>query len=209
MQSVPELDIVVPVFNEGELISSLLDSLRRGVKTPWRLLICYDLEGDDTLPAIERYPHRKELDIEFVKNPGRGPNSAVIAGFRASRAPAVLTFTADDDYNAVVIDSMVQMVRDGYDVVTGSRFIPGGSFEGCAWPKAVLFPLVRIHTVPEIGRPRCGPLSTRRRSRRRRTSPRACAVGSASTSWRETQRRPRPDPGISGALLSSPARESL
>ena len=143
-QRVPELDIVVPVFNEGELISSLLDSLHRDVKTPWRLLICYDLERDDTLPAIERYPHRKDLDIEFVKNPGRGPNSAVLAGFRAARAPAVLTYTADDDYNAVIIDRMVKMIREGHDVVTGSRFIPGGTFEGCAWLKAVLSRIASI-----------------------------------------------------------------
>jgi len=37
-----ELDIVIPVYNEGENIVQVLDSLRRSVTTPFRVLICYD-----------------------------------------------------------------------------------------------------------------------------------------------------------------------
>ena len=49
----PRLDIVIPVYNEGANILRTLDALNRDLKTPSRILICYDREDDDTLPVIE------------------------------------------------------------------------------------------------------------------------------------------------------------
>lgn len=40
-----ELDILIPVYNEGENIVETLRSLEREVKTPFRALICYDFDG--------------------------------------------------------------------------------------------------------------------------------------------------------------------
>ncbi|MGB8749715.1 MAG: hypothetical protein WCD54_27675, partial [Pseudolabrys sp.] len=46
------LDIVIPVYNEGANIVPTLRAIARDVKTPGRVLICYDLDEDDTLLAI-------------------------------------------------------------------------------------------------------------------------------------------------------------
>jgi glycosyltransferase involved in cell wall biosynthesis len=51
----PELDIVIPVYNEGDNILPVLDSFKRHVKTPCRVLLCYDHEDDNTLPAVRAY----------------------------------------------------------------------------------------------------------------------------------------------------------
>ena len=48
----PRLDIVIPVYNEGANIAPTLRALANNVKTPLRVLICYDREDDNTLPAI-------------------------------------------------------------------------------------------------------------------------------------------------------------
>src|SRR5665647_1986495 len=123
----PRLDIVVPVYNEGNIILATLAELRRQVRTPSRILICYDRPDDDTLAAIEGNPERVEgLTIEFVRNPSRGAHAAVMAGFAASQAPFVLVFPADDDFNAGMVDAMVAQAERGVDVVCASRFIPGG-----------------------------------------------------------------------------------
>ncbi len=124
------LDVVIPVYNEGRNIVLALDALRAEVRTPFRVLICYDFDEDDTLDAVRAYP-ADDLEIVLVKNPERGPHSAVRAGFAASRAPAVLVYMADDDYNAGIIDEMVARFRGGCDVVAASRFMPGGSMVGC------------------------------------------------------------------------------
>ncbi len=134
-----ELDIVIPVYNEGRNILSTLAALARDVRTPARVLICYDLPDDDTLPAVRGAPDLYPgLAVEFVRNPGRGAHRAVMAGFAASSAPFVMMCAADDDYNAPILDRMVALARGGCDVVCASRFMPGGGMVGAPWLKAVL-----------------------------------------------------------------------
>jgi dolichol-phosphate mannosyltransferase len=135
--SPPDLDIVIPVYNEGENIVPVLDSFKRSVKTPFRVLICYDREEDSTLPVVRSYP-ADNLDITYVRNRGKGALGAVLTGFEYSTAPAVLMYPADDDFNAPQIDAMMTEFRAGCEIVVASRFIPGGCMTGCPWLKAAL-----------------------------------------------------------------------
>lgn len=132
-----ELDIIIPVFNEGEGIVRTLRALERGVKTPCSVKLCYDFDEDDTLPAVIALKDLA-ITVEFVKNRGRGPHAAVLTGMAASQAPYVLVFPADDDYNAGIVDAMVAKARDGNKIVCASRFIPGGEMRGCPLVKAVI-----------------------------------------------------------------------
>jgi dolichol-phosphate mannosyltransferase len=135
----PELDIVIPVYNEGRNIVATLAALKRSVTTPARVLICYDHAEDDTLPAIRANAHAHAgLAVEFVRNRGRGAHAAVMAGFAASTAPFVLMYPADDDTNAAMLDRMVALAQAGCDIVCASRFMPGGAMVGCPLLKAAL-----------------------------------------------------------------------
>jgi dolichol-phosphate mannosyltransferase len=134
---VADLDIVIPVYNEGANIRSVLDALGRHVKSSFRILICYDRADDDTLPVIADYRPRS-FEIELIRNEGRGAFGAVVTGFAASRAPAVLMLPADDDYNAPRIDAIVEKFRSGCDIVAPTRFALGGRMVGCPPLKAFL-----------------------------------------------------------------------
>lgn len=148
------LDIVIPVYNEGPNILATLGALARDVKTPARVLICYDRPDDDTLPVVRDHPQAYAgLTVELVPNPGRGAHAAVMAGFAASTAPFVVAYPADDDFNAAILDRMVAAALQGHDIVCASRFMPGGKMEGCPWLKAALvrsaaFALHRIACLP-------------------------------------------------------------
>lgn len=131
------LDIVVPVYNEGRNILTVLESFRQHVRTPIRVLICYDFDDDDTLRALDGFVD-PPFPIIRVKNRGRGLQEAVVTGFRLSDAPAVLVFPADDFYNAGIIDTMYQRFLSGSEIVAGSRFMYGGRLVGCPWLKAFL-----------------------------------------------------------------------
>ncbi len=150
----PDLDIVIPVYNEGRNIVSTLSALAKGVSTRTRVLICYDHADDDTLPAVRDNPQAYAgLQVDFVQNRGSGAHAAVMTGFAASRAPFVLMHPADDDYNGAIIDSMVALARQGCDIICASRFMPGGSMVGCPLIKATLvrtanFTLRHIARVP-------------------------------------------------------------
>ena len=133
------LDIVIPVYNEGPNILATLASLRDNVRTPFRVLICYDRPDDDTLTTIDANRAMFQgMPIEYVRTPGRGAHGAVMAGFAASTAPCVVVLPADDDFNGGIIDGMVAKAEQGADLVCASRFIPGGSMVGCPWLKATL-----------------------------------------------------------------------
>jgi glycosyltransferase involved in cell wall biosynthesis len=135
----PRLDVIIPVYNEGANIVPTMRALARSVKTPSRILICYDREDDNTLPAIRNNRESfSSLTIEFVRNRGRGAHGAVLTGFSASTAPFILVFPADDDFNAGIIDAMVAEATKGCDIVCASRFMAGGSMVGCPWLKAAL-----------------------------------------------------------------------
>ena len=135
----PRLDIVIPAYNEGANILPTLQSIARAVATQKRVLICYDREEDNTLPAVRSNRDALgDLTVVFVRNRGRGAQGAVLSGFAASRAPYALTLPADDHYNAGIIDAMVARADAGCDIVCASRFMAGGSMVNCPWLKATL-----------------------------------------------------------------------
>jgi len=146
------LDIIIPVYNEGENIIAVLNSLATHVKTPCRILICYDHDADTTLTVLKDFK-TKQFCIEFVKNKKTGAHGAVTSGFEHSTAPAVLVFPADDTYNAPILDRMYEKLLSGCEIVAASRFMRGGRMEGCPWLKSILvrvasFTLNRIALIP-------------------------------------------------------------
>ena len=45
MNNLP-LDLVIPIFNEKKILD-LLQNFQQNIKTPFRVLLCYDSEDDD------------------------------------------------------------------------------------------------------------------------------------------------------------------
>jgi glycosyltransferase involved in cell wall biosynthesis len=131
------LDILIPVYNEGPSIVKVLDGLASSIKTPYRVLICYDDEEDTTLSVLRNY-RSPAASINPVKNEGKGVHGAVMTGFHKSQSPAVIVFPADDTFNGPIIDGMVQKFQEGADIVAASRFMRGGCMNRCPWLKALL-----------------------------------------------------------------------
>lgn len=142
MNASPEeyIDIIIPVYNEGENIIHLLQAFEDKVQTSIRILICYDQDDDNTLAAIKVFKSR--FQIRLIKNEGKFAHGAVMTGIKHSDAPAIISYMADDDYNAGLIDEMVALFRQGSAVVCASRFISGGSMVNCPWIKAVIVRIV-------------------------------------------------------------------
>ena len=124
----PQLDIIMPVYNEGENVLDALRGLECYVKTRFRVFVCYDFDEDNTLPVLKEA--KCSFEILPVKNRGTGVHSAIMTGFDASTAPALITFPADESYNARIIDGMYAKIKEGNDVVVASRLIKGGEMSG-------------------------------------------------------------------------------
>lgn len=124
----PEIDIVIPVYNEGENIVELFRAFERGVRTPFRVFVCYDFDEDSTLKTLKEETF--DFEIVPVKNPGKGVHAAIMVGFDTTTAPAVLAFGADEANNAEIVDKMYAKLKEGNDVVVASRLIKGGAMSG-------------------------------------------------------------------------------
>lgn len=131
------LDIIVPVYNEGENIKDTLNAFKRYVQTPFRLFIVYDFDEDNTLPAVRRAGDMG-FEIQLVKNEDKGVHSAIMTGFRKAEAPAVLVFPADEAYNANIVDAMYAKFEEGKMLVVASRFMKGGEMRGGPFLKSIL-----------------------------------------------------------------------
>src|SRR4051794_25762295 len=120
--------VVVPVFNEHEIIGEFCAKAVRHLPSGYELLICYDRDDDTTLPALAALPaDAKPPHIRLIKNTlGRGVRYAIDAGMRAATAPVVVVMMADvsDDFDKV--DEMVRRAEAGADVVAASRYMRGG-----------------------------------------------------------------------------------
>ncbi len=119
------LGIVVPVYNEADNIRTTLTVIEQKIKTPHKIYIVYDFDGDNTLPVAKELC-KVGLPIEFLKNPSKGVASAIKTGLKNADGDYLLVTMADlsDDYG--IVDEMCSLMSRGYDIVCGSRYTEGG-----------------------------------------------------------------------------------
>ncbi|MBV8880024.1 MAG: glycosyltransferase [Planctomycetaceae bacterium] len=128
----PCLSIILPVYNEDGNIAACLRGLTAALQgLEHEILVCYDFDEDKTLPAIAAMPD-KPPTVRPVRNRlGRGAAFAIRAGLHAARGDVLVTTMADLSDPPEVILSMAKKIRDeGADVVSGSRYMKGGSQTG-------------------------------------------------------------------------------
>ena len=69
------LEIVVPIYNEGEKVVRLLKNFQNIIKTEFRVLFCYDLEDDDIFNFKDDFkkfsfdiPYQSKLTFLYCKD---------------------------------------------------------------------------------------------------------------------------------------------
>lgn len=133
------LSIVIPVRNEAENIRPMLAGVTNALTVPAEILIVYDYESDTTLPVVKSLAADPRIEYRLVKNTfGPGPANALKAGFAAATGEAVIVMMADMSDDLRALGPMIQKFDDGYDLVSGSRYMPGGKQIGGPWLKAKL-----------------------------------------------------------------------
>ncbi|RMG13328.1 MAG: glycosyltransferase [Planctomycetota bacterium] len=143
MSGLLPLTVVVPVYHEEESIAETLARLRDEVAVPHDVLVVYDEEDDPTLPVV-RGLAGAHPNVELVFNDvRRGVIGAIRKGFqvaceRHGDDGAVLVVMADLSDDLAKVEAMHRMLEEGYDLVAGSRYSPGGEQHGGGWIKSRL-----------------------------------------------------------------------
>jgi dolichol-phosphate mannosyltransferase len=122
-----DLTIVIPVYNEGAGFEDLWSELNTQLKSPFRALVVYDFDEDNTIPAVEAVIARGERRLSLVKNEiRRGVVGALVTGFRKVENGPLLVVMADLSDDLAQVGRMLELYREGYHVVVGSRYMKGG-----------------------------------------------------------------------------------
>jgi dolichol-phosphate mannosyltransferase len=124
-----DLNIVIPVYNEGANIGATLAKIAQSLENyprAARVTIVYDFDEDNTLPVIESIRSSYPLAIHLQRNGSRGVCGAIKEGILASETTFVLVTMADmsDDYDK--LPQMLSTAAEGWDIVCGSRYVRGG-----------------------------------------------------------------------------------
>ncbi|MBX7245777.1 MAG: glycosyltransferase family 2 protein [Candidatus Sumerlaeaceae bacterium] len=132
--SAPLISIIIPIFNEEELLPTVLTEVR---KLPLRmeLILVDDCSVDGTrgiLELEEQRPHTRVLYHE--RNRGKG--AAIVTGLKSATGDIVIVQDADMEYDPNDIVKVVQpIIRGETRVCYGSRFM--GSVTGMRLPNRV------------------------------------------------------------------------
>jgi len=151
---------VIPVRNEAENIRPMLEELSEAARKPAEILIVYDEESDPTLAVVRSLVAAPSLEYRLVRNMiGRGPANALKAGFATARGDALVVMMADRSDDLRVLDSMMKRFAEGYDLVVGSRYMPGGEQIGGPWLKGKLSRIAG-RSLKMFGLPICDPTNS-------------------------------------------------
>jgi dolichol-phosphate mannosyltransferase len=122
-----ELTIVIPVYNEGSGFEALWRELTTQLQCSFRALVVYDFDEDNTVPAVQAVIARGEHRLSLVKNEiRRGVVGALLTGFRHVEHGPLLVVMADLSDDLTQVGRMLELYRQGYHVVVGSRYMKGG-----------------------------------------------------------------------------------
>jgi len=122
----PTLFIVIPALNEEENIGQTLECLEDQVDLPCEVIVVDDHSTDATGEVVRRFAE-EHSNVRLVKNEGpRGFSNALKVGYEAAGSGVIVTMMADLCDDPQTLAPMYEKILEGYDVVCGSRYMPGG-----------------------------------------------------------------------------------
>lgn len=143
----------MPVYNEGKIIGQTIQKVESQVKTPYELLIVYDMDEDTTVPAVKSL-QRKYPNIKLVKNIyGKGALNALKTGLKKAKGDAVCIMMADLTDDPKVLNKMIEKFDERYDIVAASRYMKGGHQIGGPLVKQILSRIAGITLHYLVGLP--------------------------------------------------------
>jgi dolichol-phosphate mannosyltransferase len=124
--------VVIPTYNEADNIQPLVEALWALPVDDLFVLIVDDNSPDGTADIAEELARLRPGQIEVLRRPGKmGLGTAYKDGFRRALeqgAEAVVQMDADFSHSPSYIPQMLDRLSE-YDVVVGSRYVPGGRLD--------------------------------------------------------------------------------
>ena len=164
------ISVVIPAFNEERRIRATLDKVityLESNKYDYEIIVVNDGSTDGTRKIIEDVASKCDQlkTIHHARNHGKG--LAVLAGVLAAHKELILFTDADLSVPIGEIEKAKALVRDGFDIVIGSRRLPGAKVLNQPLGRAVMRTLLnwvfRWMVIRDLTDSQCGFKCFRRR----------------------------------------------
>jgi glycosyltransferase involved in cell wall biosynthesis len=113
---VPKITIIIPAYNEAEVIGSVVDGIRSAAgDDDWEILVVDDGSSDKTSQRASR------SGVRVVKHPyNKGNGAAVKTGLREATGEIICLMDADGQHDPQEIPKLLTGLQT-YDLVIGTR----------------------------------------------------------------------------------------
>ncbi len=128
------LFVVLPAYNEGESLSTLIQQFQQAVTCcPFQIILVDDGSTDHSIKALEAQSFNNLDIIRHQTNKGLG--EAIKTGFlialeRATDQDLIVVMDSDCTHSPYLVNRMVELVQEGNDVVIASRYRYGSRVVG-------------------------------------------------------------------------------
>ena len=131
--------VILPTYNEADNVLDLVTQVL-AQSSQIEVLVVDDNSPDGTGQLVAEAA-RSEPRLSLLKRPGKlGLGTAYLAGFQRGLDRGfdrIFTMDCDFSHNPRYLPAMLTAMDD-YDVVVGSRYVPGGGVENWPWPRRLL-----------------------------------------------------------------------
>ena len=121
---VPDLSVVVPLYNEEDSLPSLVEQLLaalRPIGRSFELILVDDGSRDATPDQLRQQAQRVPELVAVLLRRNYGQTAAMAAGFDASRGTVIITMDGDLQNDPADIPLLLDTLEQGYDLVSGWR----------------------------------------------------------------------------------------
>jgi glycosyltransferase involved in cell wall biosynthesis len=132
------VSVVIPAYNEGEAIISVLQRIVEAVDSDVEVIVVVDFPEDTTVAAVESVRTHDDRLRVVVNTYGRGPASAIRYGVDQVTNRVVVVTMADGSDDPRQIDALARLVDRGVVVAAASRYSSGGQQVGGPLLKGML-----------------------------------------------------------------------
>jgi dolichyl-phosphate beta-glucosyltransferase len=128
-----EISVIIPAYNEAKRITptikSVVEYLDNLVQDSYETIIVLDGSKDNTLEVVSKLA-KKYKAITIIDNKvNQGKGAVVRQGIMESKGEYVLFMDADNSTHIDELDKILPVMKQGVDIVVGSRDMQGSKVE--------------------------------------------------------------------------------
>ena len=125
-----KISVILPTYNEAGNIENLVHAIIKNIPSGWdyEILVVDDNSPDKTYEIVREEFKTNPAVIPILRTTERGLAKSIRAGIEKSSGDQILVMDTDFTHDPVEIPKMLH-VSQVYDIVSGSRFCPGGNMD--------------------------------------------------------------------------------